>query len=168
MSSKIKDKVKASQIEWRRNQVISMRARGINQSAIARELQVSDASISLDIQFLKEQSQQVIKQYTTHDLPLQYQIALNAPDLIIERSYKIVEKAEEDNMTREELSAMELFKDTHLVKLELLSNATTIDSALNFIRSKQQSQQKTHKDDDSSSTRSDSQLATVQGKQSVF
>lgn len=98
MSSKIKDKVKASQIEWRRNQVISMHARGINQSAIARELQVSDASISLDIQFLKEQSQQVIKQYTTHDLPLQYQIALNALDLIIERSYKIVEKAEEDNI----------------------------------------------------------------------
>ena len=33
---------------------------------------------------------------------------------------------------------MELFKDTHLVKLELLSNATTIDSALNYIRNKQQ------------------------------
>ena len=39
--------------------------------------------------------------------------------------------------------AMELFKDTHLVKLELLSNATTIDSALNYIRSKQQEQQQT-------------------------
>jgi hypothetical protein len=38
---------------------------------------------------------------------------------------------------------MELFKDTHLVKLELLSNATTIDSALNYIRSKQQEQQQT-------------------------
>ena len=36
---------------------------------------------------------------------------------------------------------MELFKDTHLVKLELLSNATTIDSALNYIRDKQQQQQ---------------------------
>jgi hypothetical protein len=36
---------------------------------------------------------------------------------------------------------MELFKDTHLVKLELLSNATAIDSALNYIRSKQQEQQ---------------------------
>ena len=36
---------------------------------------------------------------------------------------------------------MELFKDTHLVKLELLSNATTIDRALNYIRSKQQEQQ---------------------------
>jgi hypothetical protein len=29
-------------------------------------------------------------------------------------------------------------KDTHLVKLELLSNATTIDSALNYIGNKQQ------------------------------
>jgi hypothetical protein len=36
---------------------------------------------------------------------------------------------------------MELFKDTHLVNLELLSNATTIDSALNYIRNKQQQQQ---------------------------
>ena len=32
---------------------------------------------------------------------------------------------------------MELFKDTHLVKLELLSNATTTDYALNYIRNKQ-------------------------------
>jgi integrase/recombinase XerD len=39
---------------------------------------------------------------------------------------------------REKLQAMELFKDTHLVKLELLSDANTIDSALNYIRSKQQ------------------------------
>ncbi len=36
---------------------------------------------------------------------------------------------------------MELFKDTHLVKLELLSNATTIDSALHYIRNKQQQEQ---------------------------
>ena len=42
---------------------------------------------------------------------------------------------------REKLQAMQLFKDTHLVKLELLSNATTIDSALNYIRNKQQEQQ---------------------------
>jgi hypothetical protein len=39
---------------------------------------------------------------------------------------------------REKLQAMELFKDTHLVKLELLSNAATIDSALNYIKNKQQ------------------------------
>jgi hypothetical protein len=40
---------------------------------------------------------------------------------------------------------MELFKDTHLVKLELLSNATTIDSALHYIRNKQQEQHQQQK-----------------------
>jgi hypothetical protein len=36
--------------------------------------------------------------------------------------------------------AMELFKDTHLVKLELLSNAMTVDSALRYIRNEQKEQ----------------------------
>jgi hypothetical protein len=71
---------------------------------------------------------------------------------------------------------MELFKDTHLVKLELLSNATTIDSALNYIRSKQ-SQQEQHKksySSDSSNTNDaydNDQLTaatTAAGRQSVF
>jgi hypothetical protein len=39
------------------------------------------------------------------------------------------------------MQAMGLFKDTHLVKLDLLSNATTIDNALSDIRNKQQGQQ---------------------------
>ena len=39
---------------------------------------------------------------------------------------------------------MQLFKDTHMTKLELLSNATTIDSALHYIKTKQQQQQKQH------------------------
>jgi hypothetical protein len=68
---------------------------------------------------------------------------------------------------------MELFKDTHLVKLELLSNATTIDSALNYIRNKQKQQEQQQKkpaldsvgnDDDNDH---DSQLTTA-GRQTVF
>jgi hypothetical protein len=44
-------------------------------------------------------------------------------------------------MLTEEPYKQSKFKDTHLVKLELLSDATTIDNALNYIRNKQQSQQ---------------------------
>jgi hypothetical protein len=54
---------------------------------------------------------------------------------------------------------MELFKDTHLVKLELLSNATTIDSALSYIRDKQQGQQQITTNSDQSVT---------SGKQTIF
>jgi hypothetical protein len=48
--------------------------------------------------------------------------------------------------------AMELFKDTHLVKLELLSNATTIDSTLNYIKSKQKEQGESQKESPIDST----------------
>jgi hypothetical protein len=50
-------------------------------------------------------------------------------DAIIKHAFEILETSYDN---REKLQAMELFKDTHLVKLELLSNATTIDSTLNY------------------------------------
>jgi hypothetical protein len=79
---------------------------------------------------------------------------------------------ENSHDNREKLQAMELFKDTHLVKLELLSNATTIDSALNYIRSKQQEQHKklsldSTSGDNSGSDGDNSQLTTT-GRQTVF
>jgi hypothetical protein len=86
----------------------------------------------------------------------------------------------EDN--REKLQAMQLFKDTHLVKLELLSNATTIDSALNYIRNKQQSQQEKQKsqqltqldstnddgDDNIDDSNSDDSQLSKQSRQTIF
>ena len=100
-------------------------------------------------------------------LPEQYQVCLTALDEVIKRAFDILENSPNN---REKLQAMELFKDTHLIKLELLSNATTIDNALQYIRNKQQEQQHSKKhlsldsttDDDSS----DSQIAT--GRQTVF
>ena len=119
---------KIEQLEWRRSKVVELRARGMSQTEIARELQVSKASISLDMQYLRERAKESIREYTTDHLPEQYQICLTALDEIIRRAFDILETADDN---REKLQAMELFKDTHLVKLELLSNATTIDSALN-------------------------------------
>ena len=87
------------------------------------------------MQYLREQAKGTIKEYATEYLPEQYQVCLIALDTIIKRAFEILEKSEDNG---EKLQAMELFNNTHLVKLELLSNATTIDSALNYIRSKQQ------------------------------
>jgi hypothetical protein len=77
---------------------------------------------------------------------------------------------------REKLHAMEVFKDTHLVKLELLSNATTIDSALSYIRNKQQEQKKhlaldSSSDDNNSNSdheNDDDQLTRMSARQIVF
>jgi hypothetical protein len=141
---------------------------------IAHELQVSRTSITSDIAYIRNQAKESIKEYATEHLPEQYQVCLAALDEIIKRAFYILENS---NDNREKLQAMELFKDTHLVKLELLSNATTIDSALNYIRSKQQQgeqHQKKHLSlgstddgDDNINDSGDSQLSK-QGRQTVF
>jgi predicted transcriptional regulator len=143
-----------------------MRARGLSQTEIARELQISKASISLDMQCLRKQAKESIREYVTEHLPEQYQVRLTAWDAIIKRAFDILETSPDN---REKLQAMELFKDTHLVKLELLSNATTIDSALNYIRDKQEQQHKEQQKGQlalASTTNDNDQLAT--GRQTIF
>jgi hypothetical protein len=98
---------------------------------------VSRASISSDIAYLRDQAKETIREYVTEHLHEQYNVCLTALDAIIRRAFDILETS---SYNREKLQAMELFKDTHLVKLELLSNATTIHNALSYIRNKQQQQ----------------------------
>ena len=91
-------------------------------------------------------------------------------DTILKDAFEILQTTDDN---REKLQAMELFKDTHLVKLELLSNATTIDSALNYIRSKQQQEQQKRLAsdlaiDDDNNDNDDDQLTTTGGRQTVF
>ena len=96
-------------------------------------------------------------------------MCLIALDTIIKRAFEILETSDDN---REKLQAMELFKDTHLVKLELLSNATTIDSALNYIRNKQQQQEQQHRHKhlslDSIGNDDDQVTTTTDGRQTVF
>jgi hypothetical protein len=88
-------------------------------------------------------------------------------DTILKHAFEILETSDDN---REKLQAMELFKDTHLVKLELLSNATTIDSALNYINSKreQQAQQKRVASDLAIGDNNDDQPITTLCRQTVF
>jgi IS30 family transposase len=158
---------KSEQLEWRRSKVVEMRARGMSQIEIAHELQVSKQSISSDVQYLRNQAKESIKEYATEYLPEQYQVCLTALDETIKRAFEILETSDDN---REKLQAMELFKDTHLVKLELLSNATTIDSALNYIRNKQEQQKRLELDSTSNDNDDDDggQPTKETGRQTVF
>jgi hypothetical protein len=162
---------KTDQLEWRRDKVIELRAIGMSYAEIAQHLQVSKTSIVSDMHYIREHAKQSIKEYTTQHLPEQYQVCLSALDTILKNAFVIMQKTEDN---REKLAAMQLFKDTHMTKLELLSNATTIDSALQFIRSKQQEQRKkgqaldSASDEDANQSISNPITNTATGKQSVF
>jgi hypothetical protein len=158
---------KTDQLEWRRNKVIELRATGLSYQEIAQHLQVSKASITSDVQYLREQAKQSIKEYTTERLPEQYHICMTALDTVLKNAFVIMTQSHDN---REKLQALSLFKETHLEIIALQSNATTIDSALSYIRSKQSQQHKKDSDDDNgySSTRITSTTPTTAGKQSVF
>jgi hypothetical protein len=161
---------KAEQLEWRRSKVVEMRARGLSLGEITQQLQVSRASIGSHVQYLREQAKGTIKEYVTEHLPEQYQVCLSALDTILKHAFEILETSDDN---RDELQAMELFKDTHLVKMELLSSATTIDRALHYIRNKQQEQQQKRQLALGSTTSNDNnsddgQLTTTTGRQTIF
>jgi DNA-binding CsgD family transcriptional regulator len=134
LSTKIKEK----EISYRRSKIIELKSQGLSQAEIARKLQVTDATVSLDMRQLREQAKASINLYLTEYLPQQYQLCLVALDTILKRSFDMIENARDN---REKLQAMELFKDTHMTKLQLLSNAVTIDHALRYVQSKQQQQE---------------------------
>jgi hypothetical protein len=123
------------------------------------------------MQYLRNQAKQFIKEYVTGHLPEQYQVCLTAFDAIIKRGFDILESSPDN---REKLQAIELFKDTHLVKLELLSNATTIDSALNYIRNKQREQQQNKMlglnstNNDNNNNEDNRQPSIREGRQTIF
>src|ERR671933_2609308 len=107
--------IKAEQLEWRRGKVIELRARGLSYMEISRELQVSKTVIGEDMLYLRKRAKETIKEYTTEYLPEQYQICLTALDTILKNAFVIMSKSEDN---REKLQALQLFKDTHITKLE--------------------------------------------------
>ena len=82
-----------------------MRAIGMSQAEIAHELQVSKASISADVLYLRKQAKESIKQYVTEHLPAQYEICLAALDTIIKHAFEISQSSQDN---REKLQAIEL------------------------------------------------------------
>ena len=82
---------KSDQLEWRRSKVVEMRARGLSLGEIARELQVSRASISSDMQYLRSQAKESIREYVTEHLPEQYQVCLSALNTVLKHAFEILQ-----------------------------------------------------------------------------
>jgi len=106
--------IKAEQLEWRRSKVVELGARGLSYAEIVQELQVPKTSVAEDMLYLRKQAKESIREYVTEHLPEQYQISLRALDTILKHAHEILQTTD---YSREKLQAMELFKDTHLVKL---------------------------------------------------
>lgn len=84
---------KSEQLEWRRGKVTELRSVGLSYAEIAQQLQVSTSSIGTDVQYLRQQAKENIKEYTTQHLPEQYQVCLCALDTVFKNAFVIMTKS---------------------------------------------------------------------------
>jgi IS30 family transposase len=120
-------------VELRRRYVFEMASKGKSQSEIARTLQVHESTISNDLDYLREESKQNIQKYIDSILPLEYEKTLAGLNGIIKEMWSASEKAGQEDNTKEKVLALSLAKEIYSMKLDLLSNVSTVETAMKFI-----------------------------------
>lgn len=124
--------LRVQQIEWRRCQVFELSSKGNNQSEIANILHVNKSIISRDVAYLRDQSKHNIRKYIDEKLPEEYEKCLVGLSAVLKEAWNTAQNSQNN---REKIQALSLAKDCYSMKLELLTNATIIDDAINFITS---------------------------------
>jgi predicted transcriptional regulator len=119
------------QILWRRSKVMELSSQGYSQVEISKTLQISEPTISRDIDYLRSQSRQKIRKYIDETLPEEYEKCLVGITSILKEAWNISNNVEADK--REKIHALSLAKECYSMKLELLTNATVVDDAMRFV-----------------------------------
>src|SRR5690349_11270726 len=120
-------------LEWRRSKVQELASQGYNhynQSEISRILQISQPTINRDITYLRQQAKDNIKRYIDERLPEEYEKCLVGLNAITKEAWNTANQTEDK---REKIQALSLAKDCYSMKLDLLTNATVVDDAINFV-----------------------------------
>jgi predicted transcriptional regulator len=117
-------------LEWRRNKVQELAVKGFNQADIAKMLQISEPTISRDVDYLKQSAKQEIKKHITDRLPYEYRNCIEGLTEIIREGWTIAAKTDK---TGERLQSLALIKDTYSTKMELLTNANLLSDSIKFV-----------------------------------
>jgi predicted transcriptional regulator len=143
-----------TQVEWRRRQVFELSSKGHSQLEIAKTLQISESTISRDLDYLKQQSKDNIRKYIDERLPEEYEKCLVGLTAILREAWNTSQQTED---RREKMQALSLAKECYSMKLDLLTNATVVDDAIRFVSEKSKEKVKEQvKSSASSFTSSDS------------
>jgi hypothetical protein len=127
------------QVEWRRRQVFELSSKGQSQTEIARTLQISEATISRDLDYIREQSKSNIKRYIDERLPEEYEKCLVGLNAITKEAWNTAHNTEDK---REKIQALSLAKECYSMKLDLLTNATVVYDAIRFVSNKSKEKMK--------------------------
>jgi predicted transcriptional regulator len=104
---------------------------GQNQYDIAEVLQISQPTISRDVQYLKSKAKEEIKLHINEKLPEEYQRCLTGINQVLKIAWNMANKLPQDS--RLKLQALSLANDCYKYKMDLLTNASVLRDAIKFV-----------------------------------
>src|ERR671933_256649 len=114
-----------NQLQWRRDKIQELCSKGYSQREISQTLQVGLNTVNRDISYLRNQAKPNIKRYIHERLSEEYEKCLIGLTAITKEAWNTANNAEDK---REKLQALLLAKECYSMKLDLLTNATVVDT----------------------------------------
>ena len=119
------------QINWRREKVLSHPSDGYSERQIAERLKISQPTINRDLAYLRENAKDSIRHYIDEKLPLEYQKCLIGLNGILSKMSDIMNNS--DASEWDVIQATTLKMQAYSMKIDLLSNATVVQKAVQFV-----------------------------------
>ncbi len=141
-------------IVWRRNKVQELLINGYTQAQISRTLKMSEFTISRDVQFLRVQAKESMKEHLDERLPLEFNHCIQGINQVLKMTLDIasgynsnyevndnIDSSNSKTLTTEEnrtrLQALALANDCYKYKMELMTNGAVVADALRYVEQKQ-------------------------------
>jgi IS30 family transposase len=134
-------KTKSEEIEWRRAKILELKSQGLDQREISQVLQVSPTTITFDLQYLRKEARETVREYTTEQLPLQLRTFMAAVQNAIKQYWDMSQNTKDN---KEKIQAIEHYLECHKVLWTLLYGGE--DSMIRFGNKVPQQQQREYDD----------------------
>ena len=123
-------------IDLRRSKVLELSAQGLQQNRIAQILGVSDATISLDMQYLTCIAQQNLKTHVQEIVPLQFKKTMSGMTQVLQKAWEIVNN--QSSKTSEILQSLALINDTYLKLMNLTTDGKMLEQSMAWLEKQQE------------------------------
>jgi orotate phosphoribosyltransferase-like protein len=110
-------KTKSEEIEWRRAKILELKSQGLDQREISQILHVSPATITFDLQYLRDNARENVRDYTTKQFPLQFKVFLVAIQIAMKQFWNISQNAQDN---KEKMQALEHYRQCHIDMMAML------------------------------------------------
>lgn len=118
-------------IQLRRAKVLELVAQAIPQNEIAQKLGVSPATISLDMQYLRETAKSNIQTHIEEHIPMQYAECNAGLKFILRKTHEMINKS--TSKPQEVLSAMSLAVDIYGKLMDLSTNGAILQKTVKWL-----------------------------------